>query len=226
MALVKEVLPLTNSILQIYLEPEQYLNYEAGQYLEILVGEQWQAYSIANAPLGARHYELHIRHSGGNPYEEPLFAQIQQQGNLRIRLPFGQCSLSRLQKKCPILFIAGGTGLAPVKAMIEQLLATDDKRSYALWWAVRSESDLYMDEKLRQWQAHVPHFEYHSFLADSGQKAMVELIWEHYGETIHQYQLVLAGPFDMVYAARDKLLSRGVNRKRMIADAFDLEEKL
>lgn len=225
-ATVKEVIPLTNSVLQLIIEPDQYVAYEPGQYLEILVNQQWQAYSIANAALGARHYELHIRHGGGNPYDEPLFKQIREQGILCIRLPFGHCTLSRLDTIRPILMIAGGTGFAPVKAMIEHLLATDDKRTYSLWWAARSASDLYMDEKLRQWQAHVEQFHYHSFQADSGQKAMVDLVNEFYGETIHGYQLVLAGPFEMVYATRDRLVQMmGVDPAAMIADAFDFEEK-
>lgn len=223
-AVVTEVVPLTNSVLQVVLQPSSYTPYEAGQYLEVLVGEVWHAYSIANAPLGARHYELHIRHSGNNPYHDPLFQQIKQQGELRIRLPYGKCSLERLDPVQPIIFIAAGTGFAPVKAMLEQLLATDDARAYDLWWAARSESDLYMDEKLQHWHVHVPQFHYYGFLADTQKNTLVEVIAAHYKTSIHDYQLVLAGPFDRVYATRDCLLRQGVARMAMRADAFDFEE--
>ena len=224
-ATVKEVVPLTNSVLQVVLQVPTYLPYEAGQYLEILIDKQWQAYSIANAPLGARHYELHIRHSGANPYDEPLFQQIKQQGSLRIRLPFGRCTLARLQDTQPILFIAVGTGFAPIKAMIEQLLATDDARRYDLWWAARSASDLYMDEKLQHWHTHVPPFSYHGFLANAQNQSLVSAICAHYKSVIQDFALVLAGPFDRVYSMRDRLLLQGVSRSAMIADAFDFEEK-
>ncbi|MCC5792745.1 MAG: NAD(P)H-flavin reductase [Legionellaceae bacterium] len=224
-AQVVEVVPLTNSILQLVLQPQSYYDYQAGQYLEILIGGQWLAYSIANAPLGARHYELHIRHSGYNPYDEPLFAQIKAQGELDIRLPYGRCSLEQLAPEKPLLLIAGGTGLAPCKAMMEQLLATDDPRPFELWWAVRERSDLYLHDKLCHWQSHVPHFNYYHFLATHSQLPLVERIRQHYGPALLAYQIVLAGPFDMVYATRDTLLQYGVSRSLMHADAFDFEEE-
>ena len=224
-ARVKNVTPLTNSILRLDIEPEQYIDYKAGQYLEILVDGNWLAYSIANAPLGAPHYELHIRHAAGNPYDEPLFAQIKAHEKLSIRLPQGSCCLSTFPTERPILFVVGGTGLAPAKAIIEEVLATSDPRKMALWWAVRSQSDLYLDEQLQAWSDHVPQFEYHYYLADEDKRPMLDRLQKTYKEEIADYELFLAGPFVMVYATRDRFLRMGVQRENMHSDAFSFEEK-
>ena len=133
-AQVIRISPLTDHIIELLLAPEHYIDYQAGQYLQLLSKNECLCYSIANAPLGAHNYELHIRHEHSNPYDQPLFAEMKQRGLVDLRLPFGSCHLNNLDSKLPIIFIAGGTGFSPVKAMIEQLLATGDQRIFSLFW--------------------------------------------------------------------------------------------
>lgn len=224
-AKVTRIVPLTDSIIELILEPDDFIDYQAGQYLQLLSGDEWQSYSIANAPLGARHYELHIRHDVQNPYNKALFADIKQQGKVTIRLPFGECHLTKLQEK-PIIFIAAGTGFAPINAMIEQLLAAGDKRSLELYWSARSQSDLYLHEKVTQWQAHVSHFQYLSLLPKANsQETLAALVIRRHQHHLSQYQFVMGGPFEMVFATRDALVQAGVTAEQMYADAFSFEQK-
>ena len=169
-AQVESIAPLTDSIIHLILKPNTYVPYQAGQYLNILCEKQEFSYSIANAPLGAQHYELHIRHSLENPYNQNLFASIKKNGRVTLKLPLGECSIDKLDTNRPILFIAGGTGFAPVHAMIEQLLADSDPRVFELFWSARSQSDLYLDEKVLLWQTHISHFKYYSFLTDASRE--------------------------------------------------------
>ncbi|KTC85041.1 NAD(P)H-flavin reductase [Legionella brunensis] len=222
-AQVESVTPLTDSILQIILKPAKYMDYQPGQYLQVLSADGELSYSIANAPLGSHQYELHIRHSQDNPANQQLLAEIKQKGTVRIRVPQGGCHLNKLQMSKPILFIAGGTGFAPIKAMIEQLLATGDKRAFELFWGARSQSDLYMDEKVMQWQAHVEHFHYFSLLSNTSKETLASVILDHHSQDLQQWQIVIAGPFDMVYAIRDILVSHGVPREQLFSDAFAFE---
>ncbi|KTD18691.1 CDP-6-deoxy-delta-3,4-glucoseen reductase [Legionella lansingensis] len=224
-AQVEQVNPLTDSILQVMLKPEKYIDYQAGQYLQIISADEELSYSIANAPLGSHHYELHIRHSQENVGNQQLLADIRKKGAVRIRVPLGSCHLTRLSANKPILFIAGGTGFAPIKAMIEQLLATGDKRSFELFWGARSQSDLYMDEKVMQWQAHVEHFRYFSLLSNTSKETLASVILDHHANHLQNWQIVIAGPFDMVYVIRDVLLRHGVKREQLFSDAFDFETK-
>ncbi len=225
-ARVEVIKPLTDSILQLFLQPETFIDYKAGQYLQILFGKDALSYSIANAPLGAHHYELHLRHSKDNLLSQALIAEIRKTGSVRLQLPFGDCCLDNLDKDKPILFIAGGTGFAPVKAMIEQLLTETDSRPFQLFWGARSESDLYMDEKVMAWQKHVSHFQYFSSVSLRGKSTLPELILAKHAHDLKKWQIVISGPFDMVYAIRDILLESGLSKEQLFSDAFGFEQKI
>lgn len=222
-AQVESITPLTDSILQLILAPHDYIDYQAGQYLKIMLDNEACCYSIANAPLGSHKYELHIRHSSENLLNQRLLAEIKQKGSLSIALPFGDCNLSHLDANKPILFIAGGTGFAPIKAMIEQLLATGESRAFELFWGARSQSDLYMDEKVSQWQAHVRHFRYFSLLPEPNKITLASNVIERHTKDINDWQIVISGPFDMAYNTRDELVACGALTENLFSDAFSFE---
>jgi CDP-4-dehydro-6-deoxyglucose reductase len=211
--------------MRLVLAPQEFVEYQAGQYLKILFGDEEFSYSIANAPLGSHKYELHIRHSLDNPYNQRLFEHIKEQGSVTLSLPYGECSITHLEPKLPILFIAGGTGFAPVKAMIEQLLATADARPFELFWGARSQSDLYMDEKVKNWEAHISHFTYSSLIDKENKKTLLSSIIKKYPKNLKQRQIVISGPFDMVYSIRDALIKHEVPEAQLFSDAFSFENK-
>lgn len=222
-AQVHTIAPLTDSILQIILRPETYVSYYAGQYLKILIEGEELSYSIANAPLGSHTYELHIRHTQNNPHNVSLLEHIKNYGHVDVRLPFGECSFEALDPKRPIVFIAGGTGFAPVNAMIEQLLAISDPRPFELFWGARSQSDLYMNEKMITLQTHVGHFKYHAFLSQDNKSNLTHSVLATHAHDLNQWQFVLSGPFDMIYKTRDILINHGIPRQQLFSDAFAYE---
>ena len=222
-ATIESIEPLTNCIMQLVLKPEVYVDYQAGQYLQIILDEHQLSYSIANAPLGSHKYELHIRHCRENPLNQTLFARIKTQGEATLMLPFGDCSLDQLDEKKPILFIAGGTGFAPVHAMMEQLLAQDDPRIFELYWGVKTPADLYMDEKVKQWESHIQHFKYYSKCSEGTKDSLASLVMQHHPDDLADWQIVISGPFDMVYHTRDVLVAHGARSEVMFSDAFSFE---
>jgi len=224
-AQIVQITPLTNRILQLHLAPKNYIEYQAGQYLEVLLDDTSAYYSIANAPLGSHEYELHIRHSPNNPLEEHLLNEIKRKGNLTIRAPFGTCDWDHLDPKKPILFIAGGTGFAPVKAMIEQLLASGTTRPFALIWGARTQSDLYLDEKVKQWQNHVQQFQYQSLISSQNTQTLASLALSNHALDLPNWQIVISGPFDMVYSTRDEFVNHGIGSENLYSDAFQFEGK-
>ena len=224
-AQVEHIAPLTDSIMQLILKPDEYIDYQAGQYLQILCGEEAFSYSIANAPLGSHKYELHIRHSLENAYNQRLFAHIKEYGTVMLRLPFGDCSVEHLDAQRPILFLAGGTGFAPVKAMIEQLLSGSDTRPFELFWGARLQNDLYMDEKVNSWQTHVSRFNYFSSLSEENTAPLISSVLARHATDLADWQIVISGPFDMVYSIRDVLVQQGVSSDYLFSDAFSFESK-
>jgi CDP-4-dehydro-6-deoxyglucose reductase len=225
-AIVEQMVPLTNTIMQLVLAPELYIDYQAGQYLQLLLGDTPLCYSIANAPLGSRKYELHIRHNHENRSDVGLFNQIKQHGRILLQAPFGMCDYQHLDRSKPILFIAAGTGFAPVKAMIEQLLTVGSKTPFELIWTARTKNDLYLDEKVNQWQNHVQQFHYTPLLTSLDKTSLIHVVLSRCAQTLPDWQIVLSGPFDMVYSTRDQLVAHGVSLNSLYSDAFQFEDKL
>lgn len=221
-AKIQHIVPLTDTIIQLIVVPDQYIEYQAGQYLQLVNDESALAYSIANAPLGARHYELHIRHDRDSVCQ-PLLDQIKSTGEVLLRAPFGQCHLSAMHPQKPILFIAAGTGFAPVNAMIEQLLASAEQRAFELIWSARSQADLYLDEKVKQWQNHVQQFQYIPLLSQKSKKTLTSVVHTRHPADLNDWQIVISGPFDMVYHTRNQLVAHGISITNLYSDAFEFE---
>lgn len=217
---VEQITALTDTVLQLILKPEMFVDYQAGQYLQIIFEQQAFSYSIANAPQASHHYELHIRHAPDNPYHQSLFAHIKRDRFVTIRLPEGLCHINRLHRNKPILFIAGGTGFAPIKAMIEQLLVNGDPRTFELFWGARSKSDLYLEATVLQWQTKARRFNYASYLPEDIEASLVDKVIKYHEQNIQDFQIVLSGPFDMVLSMRDVLLARNVLPDNLFSDAF------
>ncbi len=220
---VDSVRPLTNSILQLILKPSAFVSYQAGQYLQIMLKGTPFSYSIANAPLGSHTYELHIRHTPDNPYNEPLLENIRETGHVELSVPHGDCHMQVLEASKPTMFIAAGTGFAPIKAMIEQQLALGGTTPFELYWSARSSSDLYYERQVNDWYSHVPSFDFFQPLTGSGAKLLSASILARHPTDLSHWQFVLAGPFDMVYKTRDHLLEKGAKRDQMYSDAFSFE---
>ncbi|WP_367607023.1 NAD(P)H-flavin reductase [Legionella sp. W05-934-2] len=218
-----QISPLTNSIIQIKLNPDIFIDYQSGQYLNILLQEEALSFSIANAPLGGHYYELHIRHSGGDPYHQPLFAHLKQHGSCLISLPFGECYLGNLDPQKPIVFIAGGTGFAPIKAMIEEMLAHDDSRQMMLFWGAREACDIYQQQLVCQWQNHVKQFKVKTLLDNKKENLLVKEVLKTNKDFLSQAQFVISGPFPLVYSIRDQLVHHGLSANNMHSDAFAFE---
>ncbi len=218
-ALIENITPLTNSILQVWLSPLRYIDYIAGQYLQIIVNNEPLSYSIANAPLGSHKYELHIRHSKENLQNERLLNEIKKKGQITIKLPLGHCHLNHIDKNKPILFIAAGTGFAPMKAMIEQLLAENNSSPFELFWTARSQSDLYLDEKLSSWQKHVSHFKYFSQAAENKMTVAKQVLEEHPND-LNKWQIVINGPMEMVLQTKNELEKHNRPLTHLFSDAF------
>lgn len=222
---IEEVHPLTDTILTLSAKSSTPLVYEAGQYIEVKTPEGVLPLSIANAPLGGGKIELHIRHVRDNSLNQSLLNVIREEGKIEVSEAKGECTLTVLDKEKPILLIAGGTGFAPIKAMIEQLLYEGDNRQLHLFWLANKKADFYMDDKVSQWAKHMPQFSYTPLISSRhqksfGVKAMIKTI---YKDTPLSFQSVIAGPFDLVFALRDELVLLGLTQAHIYSDAFSFE---
>lgn len=219
-ATVATVSFLTPTMLQYVIKPNKYVEYFAGQYLKIKILDEQYSYSIANAPLGDKHYELHIRHGNNSQ----IFMALQKNAKIQIQLPFGDCFLGNMSQNMPMIFIAIGSGFAPIKAILEQLFANNDKSSKKLYWWGRSQEDLYLQNEIINWQDKDKHFKYSSYISQNNEESLISQVINENRENLLNYQIVMCGPFELIYKMRDVLLAWGVSRKNLHSDAFSFEK--
>lgn len=219
--------PLTDKVIQLMIEPSnkrQRFNYLSGQYLKLILPNQPEMpFSIANAPLGSKQIELHIRHTAENHYSHVLLDHIKQTGQLHISGPFGESTWQRVTAKNPIILLAGGTGFAPIKAIIEQALTEECTLPMHLYWVAKTRSDLYLDELPASWAHHMPQFKYTPILSTpdatwQGETGRIyDAVKKDY-QDLASFQVFAAGPYDMVKAAWQTLATIGLKKEKIYSD--------
>jgi NAD(P)H-flavin reductase len=142
------------------LRPSEPLPYQAGQYAPVQVTRwprAWRTYSIANAPGPGRLIELHVRAVPGGQVSNTLVYHSVIGECVLLGAARGSMTLAESDRD--LLCVAGGTGLAPIKAIIEQALATasaDRPRKITLFVGARQHFDLYDLEDLQLLEAACP----------------------------------------------------------------------
>ena len=208
--------------------------YHAGQYIEFIrrAGAR-RAYSMANAPHtqeGAPGVELHIRHMPGGRFTDHVFNAMKEKEILRVEGPFGSFFLREDSDK-PMVFLASGTGFAPIKALLEHMQHKGITRPATLYWGGRRPADLYMDGWIRERLAALPNLRYVPVVSD----ALPEDGWAGRTGFVHQavmediadlsgYQVYACGAPIVVDSARAAYSAeRGLPPDEFYADAFTSE---
>ena len=167
---VEEINHLNHDVIQIILKipGAQSLQYLAGQYIDLEHSDfEPRAFSIANAPVNSNLLELHVRLVEDGKFTNFIFNSLTEKTILRIEGPKGGFFL-REDSECPIIFIAGGTGFGPIKAIIERLIIINSKRTVYLYWGVRSEEDLYLSLP-SEWSEKHPNIKFVPVLSEAGE---------------------------------------------------------
>ncbi|MGD2118167.1 MAG: CDP-6-deoxy-delta-3,4-glucoseen reductase [Chromatiales bacterium] len=219
---------LAHDVMAVWLKlpDNQRLQFLAGQYLNFLLSDgRERAFSIANAPHDDEFIELHVRHVDGGEFTDYVFERMQDKAILRIKAPLGSFVL-REESERPMIFVAGGTGFAPIKGQIEHAIYIGETRLIHLYWGVRSLRDLYMGELVQQWADTHDNIHFVPVLSEpdadwQGRKGFVhEAVVEDFPD-MSGFDVYMAGPPVMVNAGRDAFLEHGLTMEHMFSDSFD-----
>jgi Na+-transporting NADH:ubiquinone oxidoreductase subunit F len=146
------------------LEPGS-IDYTPGQYMQMLVPSYekhiertFRAYSISSDPADNKHIELVIRYVPNGICTTYCFKYLKVGDTVRMNGPYGNFTLC--QTNAPIVFIAGASGIAPVKCMLHCLKHTDSKRKSVFYFGGNTVRDLYYVELMRQFEKQLPDFRF------------------------------------------------------------------
>ena len=215
--------------IRIKLPTAQRLQFLAGQYLEILLPEgKRRAFSIASPPQSEDEIELHIRHVEGGGFTGWIFDELKERDILRLEAPLGTFFIRNDRPDRPMILMGGGTGFAPLKSMIEDLIAHHDKRPLHLFWGVRSHTELYMHKQAQQWAAQNEHIHYSSALSEpdkedptGGFRGVVHAAVLQQFPELSGFDIYMSGPPAMIDAGRSAFLANGAEQRRIFFDSFE-----
>lgn len=227
---VQAVERLAHDVIRLALElpRDRRLQFLAGQYIEIITREgHRRAFSLANAPHDDGALELHVRYVAGGDFTEHLFGGLRVGEVLQIDGPHGTFTLREASPR-PVVLIAGGTGFAPIKGLLEHAFHLGIERPLHLYRGVRARRDLYLADLPVAWAERYAHFRYTPVLsapspedAWSGRTGMVhDAVAADYPDA-SGLDLYAAGPPVMVRAMHDAAIARGLPEAHFYSDPFE-----
>lgn len=215
--------------LQLRLPAAQRLQFLAGQYVDVLLtGGKRRAFSIASSPSLESEIELHIRHVEGGDFTGYVFDELKERDILRLEGPQGNFFVRNDMSERPMIMMGGGTGFAPLKSMIENLIEHGDRRTIYLYWGARTDAELYLGELPEAWAREHPNINYRKAISESGDEGNgayfpgfvhEAVIADH--PDLSAFDVYMSGPPAMIETAKAEFLSHGVPEDRLFYDSFE-----
>ena len=214
--------------LRVRLPAAERLQFLAGQYIDLLLKDgRRRSFSLANPPEQDDVLELHVRRVPGGKFSDLLLSDMKVKALLRFEGPLGSFFL-REDSERPIVLMAGGTGFAPIKSIVEHAVAAGIERPMHLFWGARARRDLYLETLAAGWAETHPWFRFTPVLSEpdpaddwAGETGFVhEAVLRHYPD-LSGHQVYMSGPPPMIEAARTAFRDAGLPREELFFDSFD-----
>jgi len=212
-------------IFQARLENDGGMVFQAGQYVWLTFeGCEPRPYSIASTPAEPGQLTFHVLDMGGGGTSQHACTDMKQGEPVIIEGPHGKSYLRGTNT--PILLIAGGVGIVPALSIIDTALKTRMTAPIALYWGVKTENDLYLDQHFRALARRHENFRYipvFSDLTESGGPFRVGLVGEEAAkdfDDLSGYHAYLAGPKIMVMETAPLLQDKGIKRENIFSDTL------
>jgi NAD(P)H-flavin reductase/ferredoxin len=152
-------------IVQLRFPPGVRVKFKAGQYLDVILADGGRrSFSMANAPQQSDVAVLHIRVVPGGTFSTAVIPTLKAGDQVRVELPSGDFWLRESDN--PAVFVASGTGFAPIKSMLEDAFRKKDPREMVLYWGARRLKDLYLADLPQKWAAQYPQFSFVPVLSE------------------------------------------------------------
>lgn len=220
-------------VLGLKLPSHERLKFLAGQYIDVLLRDgQRRSFSLANPSSQDDALEIHVRRVPGGTFTNHVFTGMKEKDLLRFRGPLGIFFL-RTDSDAPIVLVAGGTGFAPIKSILEDAFGKGVERPMHLYWGARARRDLYMDRLALSWAQQHPNFRYTPVLSEpppgdawSGRRGWVhDAVVQDYPD-LSRHEVYASGPPPMIEAIRARFPEHGLALERLYYDSFEFAHAL
>lgn len=202
-------------------DSDQPFHYAPGQYVDVMLAdEKRRTFSIASSPECGNRLEFYLRDVEGGALEALLCKHLNEQSAVKVTAPQGDYVFDLASPK-RLVFLAGGTGFAPVKSMLEYGIQHGLKRCVALYWGARTQDEFYFNETLNQWVREHAWFHYTPVLSDEmweGRTGYVHEAFLNDEADLSDIEVYASGSPQMIKAVYHALLARGLDEADFYSD--------
>ncbi|OOG25210.1 flavodoxin oxidoreductase [Thioalkalivibrio denitrificans] len=192
------------------------LRFLAGQHVQLEMdnGAVSTTQPLANCPCDDRNLILHLNAQDDDPFVRHCFEQTRNGDTVEVHGPFGDFVLPD-EKPRPLLFLAADTGFAPVRSLVEHVLAQENTEDIDLLWVANNSTGHYQGNLCRAWQDAIDNFHYRGLEWESGSDArslrsLLDNALQGISRPADRYAFI-AGPASFVQVAREAALATGVH---------------
>ncbi|MBW8002806.1 MAG: 2Fe-2S iron-sulfur cluster binding domain-containing protein [Planctomycetes bacterium] len=214
------------------LEPDT-IDFIAGQYIQLLTpiyeksGEEvYRAYSVASDATQKNVIELIIRLMPGGICTTYCFEYLKVGDEIKLNGPYGDFRLS--ETNAPIVFIAGGSGMAPINCLLHQMKNENINRNAVYYFGANTVNDLFYLDEMKQFESQLADFKFVPVVAaadkdDSwdSESGLVTQAVERNLKNADQCEAYLCGSPGMIDASIEVLKKLGMNEKNIFFDKFE-----
>lgn len=220
---VDKITPISSDVIELKLRmpPNALFNYLPGQYINIIKGDYKRSYSIANANSDSN-IVLFIKNYTGGRFSNYLFNEAKVNDLLRIEGPIGTFFFRKTSKK-NIVFLATGTGIAPVKAILEKFNENNLEvvgKDIHLFFGGRFEEDLFWEPNFENIKVNFIPVLSRSKVNSNEQKQYVQDVVLSKKIDLSNSVVYACGSENMIKDARNLLLKNGLTDESFYSDAF------
>jgi len=214
--------------LTLAIDGQERIAFRPGQYMHVHLGEAGvRSFSMASSPNEAT-VAFHIRRIEGGYFTDGRLATLAVGDTLDVELPLGGFGYHEEDYR-PIVMIATGTGIAPLYAMLGELLADADRPPIALFWGGRTPQDLYLHDTLAALAAQHDDFDYTPVLSRAGAswtgaRGYVQQAVSAQFPDLSEHAVYACGSPDMIASAKRAFAELGVSARYFYADGFTFQQ--
>lgn len=220
------------TLLRLKLTDPSEFRFHPGQYLDITIPgtETHRSFSMANTTPADGYLEFIIKRYPGGHFSGLLEESLNPGDPLEITGPYGTFTL-RVSSDRRLVFIAGGAGMAPLLALLRQMVESGNEREVVYYYGARTEADLFHLDELAELERKLPNFTFVPCLSDTwpddwedgvGDTGMVTEVVDRRETDIKECDVYLCGPPPMIDSALPLLEGLGVPESQVFYDKFTI----